>query len=254
MDSTEHFVDNYYSVYMDTDVSAIASGTAKVVSSKRRVTRETGYGFIHAVWILFLRDNRCVVSAHPNTAAKLEKLFQSVKKKSLIKEQPFRDKILDICRNNIAGVSLSMGPGSPKYACSPENLKKIHSQNVKEITDKNRDEVLENFSETGLYNLDYSIERKVAFAYYIDGSPISLCLVHETNSDIVDDVGGIFTLEKYRGKGYAKAVLSAATAKIIECGRTPIYGTSIDNIASQNTAKSVGYSDYAWQMSVTQKI
>ncbi|MDD5727668.1 MAG: GNAT family N-acetyltransferase [Victivallales bacterium] len=217
--------------------------------------RETGYGFIHAVWIMLFNDNRFVVSAHPKTVMELEGLFKSIEDYSVIRELAFRERILDICRKHIKNASFSMGGGGPKYICLPENLNKIIDSNVKEITCKSKAKIVENLSEGGIYNLDHAIERKVAFAYYLENEPVSLCLVHETHSEnTIDDVGGIFTLEKYRGRGFAKAVLAAATARIIDLGRIPLYGTSISNIASQNTAKSVGYTDYAYQMAVTQRI
>lgn len=248
------FADDYYSGLLDVDISGIRPGTIKVVASDRRLKREISFGFIHAVWIMLLNDDRAAVSAHPAAAAELEKLFSSVNDCSVIREEAFREKILNICREKIPGVSLSMGPGGPKYICLPDDFKNMLDPNVREITDKDKEEIWERLSEGGLYNLDSAIARKVAFAYYLDNKPVSFCLVHEINSEKIDNIGGIFTLEEYRGKGLAKAVLSAATAKIFKLGRIAIYGTSQANIASRNTAESVGYTNYAHQMSVTQKI
>jgi len=55
----------------------------------------------------------------------------------------------------------------------------------------------------------------------------------------------VSTEPPYRGKGYAKAALSAVCNKILEMGKTPVYALDASNIPSVRLAKSIGFSEYA---------
>jgi predicted GNAT family acetyltransferase len=58
--------------------------------------------------------------------------------------------------------------------------------------------------------------------------------------DIIVETG-ICTLEEYRNKGYAKAVISNGLAAILKDGKVPIWACSYNNAGSNALAKSVGY-------------
>lgn len=49
--------------------------------------------------------------------------------------------------------------------------------------------------------------------------------------------------ERVRGRGLGKSVVSALSTHLLEMGRTPIYITANDNIASQRLATRLGYRD-----------
>lgn len=61
-----------------------------------------------------------------------------------------------------------------------------------------------------------------------------------------DDVWeiAVTTEERYRGRGLAKVVVSAATQHIIECGRVPLYVHDESNIPSGRVARSLGYLEF----------
>jgi GNAT superfamily N-acetyltransferase len=62
-----------------------------------------------------------------------------------------------------------------------------------------------------------------------------------------DDVWelAVVTEPAYRGRGYAKLVVSAATAYTLEMGRLPIYVHDRTNHASAKVCRSLGYVEYA---------
>lgn len=70
-----------------------------------------------------------------------------------------------------------------------------------------------------------------------DGVVVSLCFSSRTTP--VADEAGVYTLEAHRGKGFAPAVVAAWAHSIRALGRTPLYGTTWDNLASQRIAKKL---------------
>jgi RimJ/RimL family protein N-acetyltransferase len=57
---------------------------------------------------------------------------------------------------------------------------------------------------------------------------------------------GLWTEEAYRGRGYALAVVSAATRSILEHGAAATYGAYTTNIPSLRIPRRLGFT-YAWQ-------
>ncbi len=49
--------------------------------------------------------------------------------------------------------------------------------------------------------------------------------------------------EAFRGRGLGKSVVSAVSAHVLEAGRTPLYLTSPNNLASVRLAERLGYHD-----------
>lgn len=56
---------------------------------------------------------------------------------------------------------------------------------------------------------------------------------------------GIDVVPEHQGVGLGRALVSQATAVILEKGKAPYYTHSISNIRSGNTARSLGY-QLAW--------
>ncbi len=63
-------------------------------------------------------------------------------------------------------------------------------------------------------------------------------------SDAVWEIA-VVTEAQYRGRGYAKRVVSAATAHILDHGRVPLYIHDRTNRASAHVCRSLGYRVYA---------
>ena len=54
-------------------------------------------------------------------------------------------------------------------------------------------------------------------------------------------IGGVYTREKYRGRGYAKATVSALTREAIDTGATACLHVEVDNKPAIRVYKSLGY-------------
>jgi RimJ/RimL family protein N-acetyltransferase len=64
-------------------------------------------------------------------------------------------------------------------------------------------------------------------------------------SALVWEIGVRTEREHLRGRGLAKAVVSAATEAVLATGRVPLYIHSATNLASQKVALALGYQHYA---------
>ncbi len=82
--------------------------------------------------------------------------------------------------------------------------------------------------------------RSVVFAAIAEGEIVS----YVDFGRVVDnlwEMGYMHTREEYRGRGFAKAVLSHASAYLLEHSILPLYHDSVHNVASIRAAQAVGY-------------
>lgn len=99
------------------------------------------------------------------------------------------------------------------------------------------------WSQSGLER--YESER---FAYFVKDR-----LVAAARYDLwaVDAASiGVITHPDYRGKGYGRAVVSAAMAHALDAGHMVIYQARADNVGSIAISKALGCCEYAHTMSV----
>jgi hypothetical protein len=94
---------------------------------------------------------------------------------------------------------------------------------------------------------DESVQAGTAFGVFIGNALVSWAEATPL-STVTPRFGvmlvGIETVEGYRQRGYARAVLAALTARVISMGCVPLYSCAQQNIASQRTALSCGYELY----------
>jgi hypothetical protein len=80
-----------------------------------------------------------------------------------------------------------------------------------------------------------------------DGQAVSLCATVRVSPQACE--AGVDTLESFRRRGYAKAVVGAWGAAVRVQGRIPLYSTSLENVASQGVARSLGLIQYGVDLS-----
>jgi hypothetical protein len=80
--------------------------------------------------------------------------------------------------------------------------------------------------------------RQPCLALLDDGRLASLCF-SARNTPIAAEAG-VETLEEFRGRAYAPAVVAAWARAVRWEGRIPLYSTSWDNLASRSVARSLG--------------
>jgi RimJ/RimL family protein N-acetyltransferase len=90
--------------------------------------------------------------------------------------------------------------------------------------------------------------RQPCLALLDDGRLASLCYCAR-NTPVAAEAG-VDTLEEFRGRGYAPAVVAAWGRAVREEGRIPLYSTSWDNLASRSVARKLGLVLYGTDLSI----
>lgn len=116
---------------------------------------------------------------------------------------------------------------------------------VVSITDTNADLLGKGFADlkAGLTT------RQPCVAVVRENRVVSVCCSARTSPRAAE--AGLETLEAFRGRGYAAAAVAGWAAAVRKDGRTPLYSTSWDNLASQGVAKKLGLTMYGADFHVT---
>lgn len=90
--------------------------------------------------------------------------------------------------------------------------------------------------------------REPRMAVIEDGVAVSLCYSARLTDRAAE--AGVVTLERYRGRGHASAVVAGWAAAVRASGRIPLYSTSWDNLASRAVARRLRLVQYATVLSL----
>ena len=100
-----------------------------------------------------------------------------------------------------------------------------------------------------LTRLDREFDRVEPWlAMVVEGAAVAMCYSCRLSKRAA--VARVDTLESYRGRGYATAVVAAWARAVRESGRIPSYGTSWDNAASQAVANKLALKQYGVSLSL----
>ncbi len=87
------------------------------------------------------------------------------------------------------------------------------------------------------------------WAVIVDGEAVSLCF--SSRNALAAAAAGVFTVEAFRGRGYAAEVVVAWARAVRDQNRIPLYSTSWDNLASRAVAAKLGLVLYGADLSIT---
>jgi len=91
---------------------------------------------------------------------------------------------------------------------------------------------------------------EAAFALYVGSVRVSTAKLIDNGRHHFRAVG-VGTDPDYRGRGYAKACVSAVTAWALGRDLVPLYNTQTVNEASVAVAQALGYAEYIWHLDIT---
>lgn len=95
-----------------------------------------------------------------------------------------------------------------------------------------------------LKNSIYERMGEEEYLYLLDKDRIVSQGVIKTTTTKVNQIEGVYTLPKFRGNGYAKAVVSQLCKNIISRGKTPSLIVSKSNHSAQRMYKNIGFEYY----------
>lgn len=135
-----------------------------------------------------------------------------------------------------------------QYVCSSDTFYAAPAPTGFRLELFERERMQEAFAFTGFHNaLSYRLENPrpdmIAVAAWHEQQVIGMAGVSADNDELWQI--GVNVEPAFWGMGIGKALVSRATEAILEHDKTPYYATGIANIASGNTARSVGY-QLAW--------
>jgi RimJ/RimL family protein N-acetyltransferase len=113
------------------------------------------------------------------------------------------------------------------------------------ITPQNKTLLQANFPYT-MNNLE---NRAPVVVVVEDDVAVAACYSARLTTQVAE--AGVHTLENYRGRGYGAETVRGWAQELRASGRTPLYSTSWDNLASQAVALKLGASQYGVEFSVT---
>jgi len=246
MDPQIAVLDRFYSAYLDCDISRVTPGGVWVVPSDRRDRAELHYENVFALWLL-ASGNRCVVSVQRPLEAAVKRAVSRLDLAGFRAEpgqKLLRDAVASGLRRDARIVS------GPVLNCTVRTFRPEIEHRCRRVTSSD----LAALRRVGLYGgwLARSVEEGTCHAAYVDGEPVALAGTYEVPhmANEVCDLCVPGTVPEHRREGYGRAVVACTTRAVLESGRVPVYVTSDQNMASINTARSVGYTQYGWSLRV----
>lgn len=136
-------------------------------------------------------------------------------------------------------VSISQSYLGPAYTL-PELTP---TQKTTLITSENKALLQANFA----YAIHYFDELNPIVVYALNGEAVAICFCSRRTQTLAE--AGVYTVEKYRGNGYAPLVVRDWSIALRATKRLPLYSTSDDNLASQSVAQKLGAVHYGTDFS-----
>jgi len=122
----------------------------------------------------------------------------------------------------------------------PSSLEKLAVKLGEEHASLYRDLELERGIEISVEEAREILKTYLHYGVIVDGVLVSIVASYITLPWIYI-IGGVFTREKYRGRGYAKAVVSAITRKALSSGAVVGLHVEVGNEPAKRVYKTLGY-------------
>ncbi len=232
----------YYSEWTDAPTELFEKKGIYYIPSEKRTTLQIGYSKKIDIYLL-IRDALTIISYNPKIGSNVKNLNTLISSKVFVEE-------LSIKLKNIFDCSLSY---TKKFYFNEVN-REINTSNAVCLRKENYKDFLEFFIESNPEcETDWLEEYYESFVksgncwgMYEDKHLVSATDAPEVpyRKDKIVEIG-ITTLEGYKNRGYAKAVVGSFIKNSIKNNITPIWSCGNDNYASINLAKSVGFIPFA---------
>jgi hypothetical protein len=232
-------VDEYLGVLLGADLWAVKRGRTAVVESADRLRAHLSYGFIHALWWVWLEDGRSVASVPPGAGPEVEKVAGGVREAAAL----FSPSLAEELKAPVTR-ALSRAGAAPvdrvlcdlMFAGNASLLRRHHRGDCRRLIDASIPPA------EGLELPTQCFPDGVVYGVVEDAHVGSVAYAHRTGlmEDRIADLG-VETAPGYRRRGYAQTAVSAVVGEITGRGGEGFYKCSPTNLASIATARSVGF-------------
>jgi len=235
-------VDRYIGIHMGVDLSTLRPGRVMVSESARRLRREQSYGFIHALWWVWLEDGRSAASAPPGAGEGVAEILDAAHSAEQVLDPGIADRLKPPVNNALHKAGLQEVDrvlSDVCFACNAALLRRHGHGDCQRLLDGGIPPA------EGLRLTSHCFPDGIVYGVLTDGRVASYAFAHRSGvmEDSVVDIG-VETAPAYRRRGYAKTAVSAAVEHITRTGGEARYGCRPDNLASIATARSVGFVPY----------
>ncbi len=241
-------LDYFHTETMGYPLAEAKPGEIHVVASERRLWKEEGYGVVFAFWMLSSHD-RCVVSVRQDLKKSIEEIVRGVSDAKALFTEEYKTRIDEICRSILPREITDRLRPSQSYGfyIDKEHFRPFTVPGCCRVTGDDRELIREMTGSSNYGCPEESLQDGTAFGVIKEDKLVSLASVvptPEATNKYRLSWPGVETLPDYRRRGYAKSVVSGVTQTLLSRNIIPVYSCSVTNIASANTARSVGYQLY----------
>ena len=239
-------IDKYVGILLDVDLSGVPRGATVVMESPRRLRRELSYGYVHALWWVWLDDGRSVISVPPGSGRNISQLVDGIQDSGAVLNANLAARLQVPINSALETAGL---PHTDRalfdlvFACNGELLRSQASTLCQRISDPAIPVA------AGIHVPAQCIADGAVFGRVVDGTVVSAAYAHRSGvmQDRIADIG-VETALNYRRQGFGKSAVSALVGDFTKRGGEARYGCSPKNVASIATAKAVGFVPYAKSM------
>ena len=226
---------DYYSCFCGVGVSNFKYGIQFVCTDERsRILK--GFGCKYSIYIL-CKEDACIVSYSPKYQSYFDELTQLMDVKELIatinQSYPLKVyQLMEFVEECVFDYKDARMLKRDDYPLFETFFKKAYPS----------------VSEIGWLKAYFEgkVDKGFFFGYIIDDELVALCDAPDMPyMEGYIQHTGIVTLPEYRRRSYAKLCAALATHHHIQSGIVPQWECALDNVASIQVAKSIGYKEFA---------
>lgn len=235
-------VDRFHGLRLGVDPKAAGPGRTVVIETPLRLRRELSYGYLRALWWLWIEDGRSVISVPPGAGAEARRAVGDTALPEAIRDATMTARLRAAADAALRRAGLRETDRVLRdlvFACNAALLRERTCGDCRRLTDETVP------AAEGLRLPTHCFPDGIAYGVVADGSVASVAYAHRTGlmEDCVADLG-VETAPAYRRRGCASTAVSAVVAHVAREGGEARYGCDPANMASIATARSVGFVPY----------
>jgi RimJ/RimL family protein N-acetyltransferase len=237
-------VDRHTGIRLGVDLSSVDRCATVVVESERRLTAELSYGFVHALWWVWLRDGRSVLSVPPGVSGAVQEAAWAARSGEDLLDPVTAEALREAADPTLTALGLPtpfrvFRDRTFAFAIGPAHFRRHTAGRCVRLTDSSIPPA------DGLGLPTHCFIGGVAYGVVADGRVVCVAYAHRSGvmeSQVADL--GVETAPEYRGRGYAKTAVSELVLHFIKARGEARYACDPANTASIRTAVAVGFVPY----------